>query len=126
MRRPCSKSTGNFFEEHVRQCEEIRAAFFSSDLMKRVKRSYCEVPFVVTIDGKPVTGKTDRLCEMDDGSWVVIDYKSESIASNLYPMIAEEYKISIRTYTNAIEQVVMGKDVEGLLYFTEIGEYSII
>ena len=53
------KEYGEFSEEHVRQCEEIRYAFLSSDLMKRVKRSYCEVPFVVTVDGR--NGDRERL-----------------------------------------------------------------
>ena len=51
------KEYGEYSEEYVRQCKEIPSAFLSSDLMKRVKRSYCEVPFVVTDDGKPVAGK---------------------------------------------------------------------
>ncbi|MCX6691482.1 MAG: hypothetical protein NTW33_05370, partial [Methanoregula sp.] len=71
------KEYGEYSEEHVRQCEEIVAKFLSSDLMKRVKRSYCEVPFVVTVDGKRVTGKIDRLCELLDGSWAVIDYAGD-------------------------------------------------
>ena len=33
---------GVYSEGHVRQCEEILAKFLASDLMKRVKRSYCE------------------------------------------------------------------------------------
>ncbi|MDD1686413.1 PD-(D/E)XK nuclease family protein [Methanoregula sp.] len=74
------KEYGEFSEEHLRQLGEIVTRFFSSDLMKRVKRSFCEVPFVVTFEGGPVTGKIDRLCEFDDGSWIVIDYKSEASA----------------------------------------------
>jgi len=116
------KEYGEFSEEHVRQCEEICAAFFSSALMKRVKRSYCEVPFVVTIDGKPVTGKIDRLCEMEDGSWVVIDYKSEPVSSDDCVLNVEEYTKSMTIYVGAVRQIV-GPDVVGHIYFTETGMF---
>ncbi len=84
------KEYGEFSEDHLRQCEEIRAAFFSSDMMKRMKRSYCEVPFVITREGQRVTGKIDRLLERDDGSWAVIDYKSEAAGPEGYAALAEE------------------------------------
>ena len=115
------KEFGEFSEEHVRQCEEIRHVFFSTDLMKRVKRSYCEVPFVMTIDGRPVTGKIDRLCEMEDGSWVVIDYKSEPVAPRNYTMIANEYGISMRIYLKATEQLVGRKIIAARLFITATG-----
>jgi ATP-dependent helicase/nuclease subunit A len=110
---------GEFSEEHVRQCEEIRSVFLSSDLMKRVKRSYCEVPFVVTVEGRPVAGKIDRLCELDDGSWVVIDYKSE--VSSDHSAVAAEYALSVSVYVEAARQLTEGNNVHGFLYFMETG-----
>ncbi|MDO9036430.1 MAG: PD-(D/E)XK nuclease family protein, partial [Methanoregula sp.] len=115
------KEYGEYSEEHVRQCEEIRSVFLSSDLMKRVKRSFCEVPFVVTFDGKPVTGKIDRLCELEDGSRVAIDYKSE--VSSDFAAVAEEYFLSVSVYVAAAQQLIGGNTVQGLLYFTETGEF---
>jgi ATP-dependent helicase/nuclease subunit A len=116
------KEYGEFSEEHVRQCEEIVSVFLSSDLMKRVKRSYCEVPFVVTVDGRRVTGKIDRLCELSDGSWVVIDYKSETVTPDAYSLVVNEYKVSMGVYVKAAEHLVGGKPVVGWLYFTERGD----
>ena len=104
----------------VSQCEEIAARFFSSELMKRVVRSYCEVPFFVTFSGTLVTGKIDRLCEMDNESFIVIDYKSEASAD--YTSLVEEYTLSLSVYLGAIRQIVQ-KPVTGWLYFTERGEY---
>jgi hypothetical protein len=111
---------GEYSEEHVRQCEEIRSAFLNSDLMKRVKRSFCEVPFVVTLEGLPVAGKIDRLCELSDGSWIVIDYKSE--ASEDYSALVKEYAGSIAVYMEAARQMIGGEPVTGVIYFTELGE----
>lgn len=119
------KEYGEYSGEHVQQCEEIVSRFRSSDLMKRVKREYCELPFVVTIDGKGVTGKIDRLCEMDDGSWVVIDYKSETVRPDEYLSIVEKYKVSMRVYVKAAEQFLNGKKVEGWLFLIDIGNWML-
>ena len=116
------KEYGECSEEHVRQCEEIVARFRSSDLMKRVKREFCELPFVVTVDGVRVTGKIDRLCELDDRSWVVIDYKSAPVFSSEYSLKAEEYAFSLSVYCELARQLV-GGIVEGYLYFTDTGEF---
>jgi len=90
--------------------------------MKRVKRSYCELPFVVTMSsGTRVIGKIDRLCELSDGSWVVIDYKSE--ASEDYAALAEDYTVSLSVYVEAARQIVRA-EVVGWIYFTETGEFG--
>jgi ATP-dependent exoDNAse (exonuclease V) beta subunit len=60
---------------------------------------------------------------MDDGSWVVIDYKSE--ASSDYAAVAEEYALSLSVYVEAARQIVR-EEVMGCIYFTEIDEYLII
>lgn len=118
------KEFGADTEEHVRQCEEIRETFFSSDLMNRAKRSFCELPFVITWEGKRVTGKIDRLCELDDGSWAVIDYKSEAVAGpEGYVKLAEEYRKSMEIYCEAGRQLVKAEKVAGFLYFVETGEF---
>jgi len=90
--------------------------------MKRVKRSFCEVPFVVTLEGRRVTGKIDRLCEMEDGSWVVIAYKSEVAEPEEFPLVGEAYAESIRIYCEAARGLVR-YPVSGYLYFTEIGVF---
>ena len=86
--------------------------------MKHVKRSFSEIPFVVTIDGKRVTGKIDRLYEIEDGSWIVIDYKSE--ASSDYAALADQYAVSMGMYCEAARQIVRA-EVRGWIYFTETG-----
>ncbi|MDO9035691.1 MAG: 3'-5' exonuclease, partial [Methanoregula sp.] len=114
------KEFGEYSEDHVRQCEEIVDRFLSSDLMKPVKRSFCEVPFVVTFDGGPVNGKIDRLCEMVDGSWVVIDYKSKT--SEDYSALAGNYAFSLSVYLEAARQLLQ-EEVAGRIYFTETGVF---
>jgi ATP-dependent helicase/nuclease subunit A len=115
------KEFGAYSEEYARQCEKIRAAFLSLDLMKRTKRSYCEVPFMITWEGQRVTGKIDRLVELDDGSWAVIDYKSEAAGPEEYAAVAEEYRVSMAVYCEAARHLVKSEKVDGFLYFTETG-----
>lgn len=88
--------------------------------MKRVKRSSCEVPFVVTFEGRPVTGKIDRLCEIEDGNWVVIDYKTVFFISANISEVVEEYFLSISIYHDAARKI-LSVDVNVWLYFTELG-----
>ena len=117
------KEYGEYSEEHVHQCEEIVSTFLSSDMMKRVNRSYCEIPFFVMIDGMRVTGKIDRLCEMDDGSWVVIDYKSEAFPPDELSLIIQKYSISMAMYLKSAVQMLPNKMTNAWMYFTENGEF---
>ncbi len=109
--------------EAIRQCEEIVIRFRSSDLIQRVKREFCELPFVITYNSKRVTGKIDRLCELDDGSWVVIDYKSDAVSPDVYSLMEKKYAVSMRVYVEVAQQLFGGKPIEGWLYFTEKGEF---
>lgn len=112
---------GEFSEEHVRQCEEIRAVFFASDLMKKVKRSYCEVPFIAMFGGRPVTGKIDRLCKMQDGTWITIEYKSDTLTD--YSITLKKYEISVSIYNSLSQKIVNGEAIT-LMYLTEKGEFN--
>ncbi|MBP7715912.1 MAG: UvrD-helicase domain-containing protein [Methanoregulaceae archaeon] len=111
------------YPEAPRQCEAIVARFHSSPLMQRVKREFCELPFVITYDGRHVKGKIDRLCELVDGSWVLIDYKSDPVDPSDYVKKAEEYQTSMDVYVEAARQLVKRNEVEGYLYFTETGDF---
>jgi len=104
----------------ILQCEEIAARFYSSELIKRVERSYCEVPFVISYEGRPVTGKIDRLCLLEDGSWIVIEHKSEASAD--YIALAVEYQFSLLVYVEAARQIMKGS-ASGYFWFTETGEF---
>jgi ATP-dependent helicase/nuclease subunit A len=118
---------GEYSEEHVRQCEEIRSTFFASDLMKKVKRSFCEVPFVAMIDGRPVTGRIDRLVKFDDDSWALIDCKSiTATMSKEYTEVVEEYRKSMEIYSEVAKQFTGEITGEGYLYFIEMKKFQVI
>jgi len=110
-------------QEAVRQCKEMVTRFRSSAMIQQVKREFCELPFVITYADRHVTGKIDRLCELIDGTWVVIDYKSDPVDPSEYTKKAWEYQTSMDVYVEAARQLVKEKSVEGYLYFTETGEF---
>lgn len=108
-----------YSEENLRQCEKIFDMFYSTDLIKGVKRSFCEVPFIVTIDGQRVKGRIDRLCEMQEGGWLIIDYKSESLSPKDEAIVTEKFTDSMTLYLKAVHLLLQQKNIKMFLYFTE-------
>jgi ATP-dependent helicase/nuclease subunit A len=103
----------------------------ASDIWKRAqasKRCYSELPFETTItgdDGKPqlVRGVIDLIFEEEDG-WVIVDYKTDSIAGNDYQISTEYYRGQLTEYA-AQWHVLTGAIVkETGVYFTLIDSYS--
>ncbi len=109
-------------EEYIRQCNDAVAHFRKSALMQRVKREFCELPFSLSIGGILVKGTIDRLCEIDDGSWILIDYKTSPVTPDSYPEEEERYKFQMAVYMLAASRLVK-KPVNGYLYFTSGGEF---
>jgi len=79
---------------------------------------------VVTLSSRTRdTGNIDWLCDLTDGSWVVIDYKSDPVTTPTdYASKAEVYAQSIVVYAKVAKQLV-SLDVVGYLYFTKAGEF---
>jgi hypothetical protein len=79
--------------------------------------------FAICRVGRPVTGKIDRLGEIEDGSWGVIDYMSEPVSSfSEYALMGKEYAVSTGVHMNAAEQLLNGKPVEMWQYLTDTRE----
>ena len=90
--------------------------------MQRVKREFCEIPFSLSLGGVLVRGTIDRLCEIDDGSWIIIDYKTAPVTPEYYPDEEKHYKYQLAVYMLAASSLVK-KPVSGYLYFTADGEF---
>ena len=78
------------------------------------------LPFVITFNGQRMTGTIDRLCELEDGTWVVIDYKSDPVDPPEYSKKAGTYRTSMDLCVEAARQLLGGNVVEGWLYFTDL------
>jgi len=61
-----------------------------------------ELAFTVTIDKTPVTGRIDCIIQKEDGSWLVIDYKSDALSgSDLITKVG--YRVQTEIYRQAAE-----------------------
>ena len=63
--------------------------------------------------GIRITGKIDRLCELDDRTWIVIDYKSDRVTPDQQEA---EYANQLAVYGEAAQHLVH-KPAAGCLYF---------
>lgn len=82
-------------DEAVTFCSDIFQRFTENPLISTSTVSYSELSFIAHICGYPVSGRMDRLCQLDDGSWMVIDYKSgneggATLQLNIYKRAAEQ------------------------------------
>ncbi len=109
-------------EEYIRDCTDVAAQFRKSALMQRVKREFCELPISILVGKIHIKGTIDRLCEFDDGSWILIDYKTGPVTRESYQAHEELYNVQMAVYMMAAGRLV-NEPVIGYLYFTATGEF---
>ncbi|HEY6065820.1 MAG TPA: PD-(D/E)XK nuclease family protein, partial [Thermoanaerobaculia bacterium] len=116
-------------DEVVRVVEGVR----SSALWRRAlaaRRSLAEVPFALEVDsgeiGRPdgpartlLQGAIDLVFEEESG-WVLVDYKSDTIAGNLEELVAF-YSPQIGLYRRYWEKLT-GRPTKAGLYFLSTGQ----
>ena len=108
--------------------------FYESDLGKRLIQAkpdcrYRELPFMVELDshvvdetlpeGKKkilVQGIIDCLWQEEDGSWVLVDYKSDRVKLNETKKIHDRYDGQLALYRYAVEQILHGEVKESYFY----------
>jgi hypothetical protein len=64
--------------------------------------SYCEVS-VASAHG--YGGKIDWVGRMSDGSWAVVDWKTQNVRSGKAPTFYEAYDLQLAAYANAVEEL---------------------
>ena len=111
--------------------------FLSSDIMKRIRKSPLvkrEVPFVINKNASDVYENINSdksvliqgiidMCFLEDGKWVIIDYKTNTInEKNTVQMVSEEYRTQLNIYKNALEKITGIKVKETGLYLLSVSE----
>ncbi|MHC1709395.1 MAG: UvrD-helicase domain-containing protein [Methanomassiliicoccales archaeon] len=102
--------------------EEIRQRFLSTDVMKdRMKggMDLRELPFELRDGDTLYMGVIDRLVQMNDGSWALIDYKTVSHGEDTREVV-KAYGDQVRVYERAVANL-MGVRPTSFLYLTESG-----
>ncbi len=107
----------------VKGLGEIRERFFSTDVMiNRLKggMDLQELPFELREGDTLYMGVIDRLVQMNDGSWALIDCKTVSHGEDLSEVVSA-YLEQIGTYVKAISNL-FGKPLKSYLYLSESGK----
>ena len=113
--------------------------FFESPLGKRLlaadeDKRYRELPFITALDSHLldntlpqgeknilVQGVIDCLWQEDDGSWVLVDYKSDRISPGQTHIILERYSGQMQLYRYAVEHILGQPVKEAYFYMVSSG-----
>jgi len=104
--------------------EEMHRRFMTSELMMSIAdngKDLKELPFELREGDVVYVGIIDRLVQLRDGGWALIDYKT---IDPLVPHIAEQisvFKEQMDIYAKAVGKMVDGK-LTRYIYLTETGE----
>jgi ATP-dependent helicase/nuclease subunit A len=107
-------------------CRLIRS-FESSGARSRITTaSTLQTEFTMTscFDDDFVTGTLDLLCHMPDGSWRIVDYKTDSVTPEAVSMRAAHYRPQLLFYALLVNRLHGAKSVGAELVFLRHPEYS--
>lgn len=105
------------------------AAFLDSDIARRARRSprrLFEAPFCLKLSARElglagsdesviVQGVID-MCFIEDGQWVVVDYKTDKVEKGQEPAAAEKYREQLNIYARALEAITGMKVKQSVIY----------
>jgi len=100
--------------EHL---ETIRQRFLASDLMEDSVIDLRELPFSSIIEGHHFIGYIDRLVLTEEGSWTVVDYKTDAATVGGYDEVHKRHGVQMQIYASAVEKA-LGKKVSRTVYLT--------
>lgn len=109
--------------------------FFESPIgirFRNAKQIMREMPFTISLkdedgDAQIVQGIVDCLLEEQDGTWILLDYKTDRIHPpfDKEPALSKEmlsrYGVQLRIYSEAIESILKIKVSEKILYLVNAG-----
>ncbi len=107
----------------VKGLDEIRERFLSTDIMKNRMQGGMdlqELPFELRDGDTLYMGVIDRLVQMKDGSWALIDYKTVSHGEDPTEVM-RAYLEQVKTYEKAIMNL-FGELPKSYLYLSESGK----
>lgn len=88
------------------------------ELVRKAKRVERELPFAFRIGGVMLEGVIDLALQGDDGSWSVLDYKSNDISrSGRLEQLVEYYTPQLEVYGLALSRAGLGEVSECVLVF---------
>jgi ATP-dependent exoDNAse (exonuclease V) beta subunit len=92
---------------------------------RRARRLWRELPFCVSLEGQPKEGSIDLLFE-EEGSYVLVDYKTEAVAAKDLPAAVESHRAQLAFYREAVRQLTGRYPREAFLYFVRLGTAQLV
>ncbi len=94
------------------------------------KQLYREIPFVYRSDKRIIHGVLDVLLQRQDGSWVVLDYKTNHVKGykhdtdeKLLRNHALRYHLQVGVYAAAVQEQLGGIVPDTYIYYIRYGQY---
>jgi ATP-dependent exoDNAse (exonuclease V) beta subunit len=105
--------------EIAAKARELTGAFLGSALREEIggARASAEVPFVLSIGETLIRGSIDLLVEWDDGSVLVVDYKTDRLEGRDPADVGDRYSVQRDLY--ALAAAARGAPVETAYVFLE-------
>ena len=93
--------------------EELKKAFLSSEWAQR-QPEYVEAPFEITIGEAVVRGRMDAVFRLDDGTWMVVDWKTGRPPQG---EAMDAAKIQLAVYAEAWRRIHGGEKIRAAFYY---------
>lgn len=137
--RECVEQLGKegLIDEELEKHVDVKviSKFLHSDLAARgrvSKRCFFEAPFCLRMSAKEagtaesnerviVQGVID-LCFVENGEWVVVDYKTDSVVADTVKIAAQKYNLQIALYCKALERITNMGVKEKYIYYLAINK----
>ncbi len=111
------------------------AGFLSSDLAARARassRCLFEQPFCLKMSARALNlGDSDEpvivqgiidMCFIEDGQWVIVDYKTDRVSAQDAPDVAKKYAIQLNLYARALTDITQRPVAEKWIYYLTAGQ----
>ena len=111
------------------------ASFLNSDLAARARASSCclfEQPFCLKMSARELKlGESDEpvivqgiidMCFIEDGQWVIVDYKTDKVSAAEAAEAAKKYAIQLNLYARALTDITQRPAAQKWIYYLMAGE----
>lgn len=84
---------------------------------------FSEREFSVVEGGRHLAGVIDKLFQEENGSWTVIDFKTNRLDEDRIDRLSirDDYRLQVELYLFALARILGTREVQGFLFFTWSG-----
>lgn len=90
--------------------------------IREAKKCYAELPFIYKTGHGVLKGQIDLVFQTPRGEWVILDYKTNRVASAGKQALAQEYEIQLGIYAFIFYKLYGEMPKTGILYFSALDE----